>query len=64
MLEYFKLILSKVSFSKELFEKELKKAIAVLEMEDLKELEQWCYENYGEYYPNVLSRCFELSYIY
>lgn len=63
MLEYFKLILTKVSFSKELFEKELKKAIAVLVTDEVKELQNWCYENYGDRYPKVLSNCFALTYI-
>ena len=36
MLEYFKTILSKVSFSKYLFEKELRKAIKVLVAEELR----------------------------
>jgi hypothetical protein len=64
MLEYFKLILTKVSFSKELFEKELKKAIAVLVEDEVKELQQWCMDNYGNKYQGVLSRCFELTYIH
>lgn len=58
MLNYVKTILSKVSFSKELFEKELKKAIALLVPEELLELKDWCIAKFGHLYSNVIERCF------
>lgn len=58
MLEYIKMILQKVSFDKSLFEKELKKAIAMLVPEELKQLKSWCYEQFGRMYRVVLNRCF------
>ena len=58
MLEYVKTILSKVSFNKELFEKELKKALKMLVPEELKMLKNWCYENYYHQHPLVLQRVF------
>jgi len=58
MLEYFKLILSKVSFSKYLFEKELRKAIKILIGEELKELQRWCYGRFGDIYKSIIQRCF------
>ncbi len=58
MLEYFKTILSKVSFSKFLFEKELRKAIKALIDEELRELRRWCYRKFGHVYKAVLNRCF------
>lgn len=58
MLEYFKLILQKVSFDRRLFEKELRKAIRSLIADEVEELESWCYDQYGNVYPQVLSRCF------
>jgi len=58
MLEYFKVILSKVSFSKSLFEKELRKAIRSILMEELVELRDWCYKKFGHIYQSVINRCF------
>lgn len=58
MLEYIKMILQKVSFDKSLFEKELKKAIAMLVPEEIKQLKSWCYEQFGRLYRVVLNRCF------
>jgi len=59
MLEYFKTILSKVSFSKYLFEKELRKAIKVLVAEELRELQQWCYRKFGHIYDSIIRNCFK-----
>ena len=58
MLEYVKLILSKVSFQKELFEKELRKAIEMLVPDEVVQLKDWCYNQFGEVYQVVLNRCF------
>ncbi len=58
MLEYIKIILSKVSFHKELFEKELKKAISQLIPDEVLELKSWCYAKFGEAYNAIFSRCF------
>ena len=58
MLEYFKTILSKVSFDKRLFEKELKKAIKALIPEEVALLKEWCYRKYGGQYQPILIACF------
>lgn len=58
MLNYFKTILSKVSFDVKLFEKELNKAINTLIEKEVKELKDWCYDNFGESHRLVLQRCF------
>lgn len=58
MLEYFKTILSKVSFDSSLFEKELRKAIKSLIPDEVKKLKEWCYEQYGHIYQPVLNACF------
>jgi len=58
MLEYAKVILPKVSFSKSLFSKELKKCIQWVEEDQVKELFNWCYENFSDEYPDVLSEAF------
>jgi hypothetical protein len=53
MLEYAKVILPKVSFSKELFRKELNKCIGWVEEDQRDELYAWCYENFKEIYPEL-----------
>lgn len=58
MLEYAKVILPKVSFSKDLFNKELNKCISWLEGDQVQELFVWCNENFKEMYPDVLSKAF------
>jgi hypothetical protein len=62
MLEYFKTILSKVSFDRKLFEKELKKAIKSVVEDELKELKRWCQDNFGQTYGNVIEQQFALAY--
>jgi hypothetical protein len=59
MLEYAKVILPKVSFSKELFRKELNKCIHWVEPDQIQELYTWCYENFKEMYPDVLAEAFD-----
>jgi hypothetical protein len=58
MLEYFKTILSRVSFDKSLFEKELSKAVKALVPEELREFKNWCYAQFGSVYQNVLNKYF------
>jgi hypothetical protein len=47
MLEYFKLILQKVSFDVWLFSKELSKASKNLLSEELRLLKIWCVDTFG-----------------
>lgn len=58
MLEYSKIILSKVSFDRRLFEKELSKAIQQIGSQ-MNELKKWCYERFGHLYPNILNTYFK-----
>ncbi len=58
MLDYFKLILQKVSFDPYLFEKELGKSIKELIKEDLIDLKEWCYENFENRYDQILKKYF------
>lgn len=58
MLEYFKTILSKVSFDRWLFEKELKKAIKSLIPDEILNLRDWCYDQFGHIYRLILDKCF------
>lgn len=59
MIEYAKTILPKVTFSRELFRKELFKCIGWVEKDELGELRHWCIDNFGEIYPEVLTEAFE-----
>lgn len=58
MLEYYKVILRKVSFNSDLFEKELKKAMRHLNSFEQKELQKWLMENYFAKYPSVITKYF------
>ncbi len=58
MLEYFKTILSKVSFDRWLFEKELRKAIRALVPAEIVSLRDWCYDQFGQLYESILNKCF------
>ena len=58
MLEYAKVILPKVSFSRELFQKELAKCINWVGDSDLGQLQKWCFENFREIYPDILTEAF------
>jgi hypothetical protein len=48
MLDYSKMILEKVSFDAQLFQKEFKKAISKLMPSDAQELQNWCTSKFGE----------------
>lgn len=58
MLDYAKVILPKVSFSKQLFKKELAKCVRWVEPADVQELHDWCYEKFRDKYPDVLEEVF------
>jgi hypothetical protein len=58
MLNYFKSILTRVSFDARIFEKELRKAIKTLIAEEVQELRAWCYANFGNQHEAILDRCF------
>lgn len=58
MLEYAKVILPKVSFSRELFRKELIKCIKWVEEDQVQELYSWCYQKFQKMYPDVLAEAF------
>ena len=58
MLNYFKSILTRVSFDEKLFEKELLKAIKSLIADEVMELKTWCYTTFGDQHGLILNRCF------
>lgn len=59
MLEYSKIILTKVSFCEFLFEKELKKAIAMLPGQERFYLQLWCNTEFGGIYSRLINNCFK-----
>jgi len=62
MLEYCQKVLTKVSFDKLLFRKELKKAISWLKGDDRVKLRQWCIEKYGSLYNDIIAESFAPSF--
>ena len=59
MLEYTKKILTKVSFDKTLFRKELLKAVRWLKKDELQLLKMWCITTFGSYYRDVIMDVFK-----
>lgn len=58
MLEYTKTVLQKVSFNRELFSKELRKAFRWLQKEELIMLQAWCLLTFSDRYPDVINEVF------
>lgn len=59
MLEYAKVILPKVSFSRELFRKELNKCINWVSDSEIESLREWCFEHFMDQFPDILAEAFE-----
>ncbi len=57
-LNYFKMILEKVCFNAQLFEKELKKAVAQLQKTELLKFKKWCIQKFGELYLDIIKGAF------
>jgi hypothetical protein len=58
MFEYSKEILTKVSFDRNLFNKELKKAITWLKKDERKLLMMWCLTTFGNRYGDIILAAF------
>jgi hypothetical protein len=58
MLEYTKTVLQKVSFNRELFAKELRKAFKWLKKEELVLLQAWCIATFSDSYHDLISEVF------
>ncbi len=58
MLDYAKIILPKVSFSSQLFKKELMKCVQWVEADEVQELHDWCYKNFKDKYADILEEVF------
>ncbi len=59
MLELSKKILSKVSFDKRLFRKELRKAVNWVHKDELVLLRAWCIASFGHVYAEVIAEVFD-----
>lgn len=62
MIEYVKTILQKVSFSKYLFERELRKGLRLISPTETQEFKDWCYLMFGKAHHIILNRYFEPSF--
>ncbi len=58
MLDFYKMILSKVSFDKNLLIKEIKKSLKQLSSIDIVDLQIWCYREFGHLYKKELDLLF------
>ncbi len=59
MFELSKEVLEKVSFDRDLFKKELEKAIKWLrQSNEVKSLQKWCYAKFGHLYYDVIVSSF------
>lgn len=59
MVELSKKILIQVSFDKNLFHKELQKAVKwINESDDLQSFREWCMIEFGHIYPSILKKVF------
>ena len=58
MLEYTKTILTKVSFDKTLFKKELEKSLYNLEPKEIHKLKLWLNQKYNRKYPEIIEEYF------
>ncbi|MBI4646573.1 MAG: hypothetical protein HY738_08280, partial [Bacteroidia bacterium] len=55
MLEYTKSVLQKVSFSRDLFEKELLKSFKWLNSEEVIQLNLWVSQVFGQKYEDIIA---------
>ncbi len=58
MLEMCKNILKSVSIDKALFSKELKKSITWIKESEIGQLKDWCLQEFGDKYEEVISIIF------
>jgi hypothetical protein len=58
MLELCKEILTKVSFDKVLFQKELNKSLKWIKSDEIEGFKSWCMKTFGKKYPKVLQVTF------
>jgi hypothetical protein len=62
MLDFCKVILTKVSFDRFLFRKELYKAIKRLRDEELPAFKNWCLDQFGAIYGDIIAGAFRPSF--
>jgi hypothetical protein len=62
MVELCKEILTKVSFDRYLFQKELKKAIKWIQNPvELRQFKEWCIREFGGKYPKIIEKTFKVA---
>ena len=58
MLDFTKKVLEKVSFDRDLFSKELKKALRKMKVREAMALYSWCLITFGDHYREVIVQIF------
>lgn len=59
MIEFTQKILTAVSFDRQLFQKELGKALKWLsDAEEIQKFQEWCIVEFGAKYPKIISKAF------
>jgi len=61
MFELSKQVLQKVSFDKLLFQKELKKAINWIKLDERLLLKAWCLASFGHLYKDLIVEAFDVT---
>jgi hypothetical protein len=59
MMEYAKVILPRVTFSKFLFRKELLKCLKWMKPSERNEFKNWCQHTFNHQYPDILNEAFD-----
>ena len=61
MIEFTQKILKAVSFDKQLFQKELIKALKwITDAEEVKKFQEWCIVEFGAKYPKIITATFSM----
>ncbi len=61
MIEFTQKILRAVSFDKQLFQKELNKALKwVTDAEEVRKIQEWCIIEFGAKYPKIITSTFSM----
>ena len=58
-MEYAKVILPRVTFSKFLFRKELLKCLKWMKPSERNEFKNWCHLTFSHQYPEILNEAFD-----
>jgi len=64
MIEFTQKILKAVSFDKQLFQKELNKALKwITDAEETRKFQEWCIVEFGAKYPKIIKSTFSIGHL-